>query len=148
MKGESGLWAHSPDFSIRELEESLALLEDSQKLLRMIMLGLIIQYRSLDLERCQLLCPAQNLDPQPLEMQTAAGLINIAALTGFLRQAESLACQTDASGSPDRLNTLLGAGSLFIAVLRFLQLQDSSQQSGQGDSQTLEILEESGEPSL
>lgn len=143
MKGESGLWAHRPELSGKELEESLALLAESQKFLRMILLGLAVQYRSLDLERLQLLCPGQEPEPKPLTMQTAAGLINTAALAGFLRQAESLAHQSEGC-PPDLTDVTLGAVSLFISILRLLRLQSSSRQQPQGE--VLEALEE--EPEL
>ena len=52
MKQESSLWAPSPQVGS---EDVLRLLDESHRLLSAILLGVIMQMRSLELERCRLL---------------------------------------------------------------------------------------------
>lgn len=110
-----------------ELQESLALLEHSQELLRVILLGLALQYRSLDLQRCELLAaenpetPYAGLDP--IQVQSAASLIVLCALFGFQKQAEDLASEAVREGlRPDLLDVKLGAAAILIALIRLARL--------------------------
>lgn len=110
-----------------ELQESLALLEHSQELLRVILLGLALQYRSLDLQRCELLAaenpetPYAGLDP--IQVQSAASLIVLCALFGFQKQAEDLASEAVREGLRlDLLDVKLGAAAILIALIRLVRL--------------------------
>lgn len=111
-----------------ELLEGLRLLDNSQSLIRTIFLGLALQYRSLDLQRCLLKLQAEDpaavlCGPQPKEVQTAASLITLCALFGFQRQAEYLACQeAQAGGCPDMMDVKLGATIILISLIRLARL--------------------------
>jgi len=123
-----------------ELLEGLRLLDNSQSLIRTIFLGLALQYRSLDLQRCLLKLQAE--DPaaalcglRPKEVQTVASLITLCALFGFQRQAEELACrEAQAGGCPDLMDVKLGATIILISLIRLARLnapvQSIAEQSG------------------
>lgn len=110
-----------------ETAEGLRLLENSQSLLRTLFLGIALQYRSLDLQRCLLLREA---DPQlscghvtPSAMQSAAFLIILCVLLGFQKQTEELAQQSAEAGScPDLTDVKLGAASILITLIRLIRL--------------------------
>lgn len=110
------------------LEEGLRLLEHSQGLIRTIFLGLAMQYRSLDLQRCLLLAQAEDPEaelsgPEPRAIQTAASLITLCALFGFYRQAEELACEAARAGEcPDRTEATLSAVIILISLIRLVRL--------------------------
>lgn len=114
----------------------------------MIILGVALQYRSLDLERCRLLEP-EDLDTaqqgcQPKSMQAAALLITLCALFGFQRQTTQLAAQTaQAGGMADTTDIGLGAASIGITLIRLLRLC-GTQPEPNAAAQTLESLEELG----
>lgn len=110
-----------------ELAEGLRLLENSQSMLRTLFLGLALQYRSLDIQRCQLLQVEDSElccgELPPLVVQNAASLIILCALFGFQKQAEALAQQSEQAGEcPDLLSVKLGAVSILIALIRLVQL--------------------------
>ena len=60
MRETGGLWAAAPDTGGSMEEEALRLLDESQGYLRAILLGVALQYHSLDIERCRLLAEGQN----------------------------------------------------------------------------------------
>lgn len=130
-----------------ELLEGLRLLDNSQSLIRTIFLGLALQYRSLDLQRCLLKLQAENpaavlCGPQPKEVQTAASLITLCALFGFQRQAEYLACQEAQAGNcPDMMDVKLGATIILISLIRLARLNTPVQ----GVSRQGETPEESAD---
>ena len=112
-------------------------------------LGIALQYRSLDVQREELLLqaedPAASLSgPGPLELQNAASLIVLCALFGFQKQAEELANQAAQAGDcPDLLSVKLGATSILIALIRLARLNLGSSRSSQAE---LNSLEEAGDP--
>lgn len=120
----------------RELEKNLRLVENSQELLRTLFLGLALEYRSLDLQRCLLL---QQQDPEiscgeltPLALQNAASLIILCVLLGFQQQTETLARQSAESGNcPDLTDVTLGAISILVALIRLVKLNCGT---GEGSS--------------
>lgn len=131
------------------LEQGLQLLCQSQAMLRTLFLGIALQYRSLDVQRQELLLqaedPAASLSgPGPLELQNAASLIVLCALFGFQKQAEELANQAAQAGDcPDLLSVKLGATSILIALIRLARLNLGSSRSSQAE---LNSLEEAGDP--
>lgn len=131
MRTEPGLH-RPPDLSGQEQGESLRLLEESQAMLRAILLGLGLQYHSLDLERCRLLDPeAPQAGPKPQSYQLAASLITLGALTGFYRQAQAIARQTAEAGQcPDWTDVKLDAASIGITLLRLFRLMGTAQDTG------------------
>lgn len=135
------------------LLEGLRLLDNSQSLIRTIFLGLALQYRALDLQRCLLKLQAEDptavlCGPQPKEVQTAASLITLCALFGFQRQAEYLACQEAQAGNcPDLMDVKLTAANILVSLIRLARLNMPVQSiAGQGEAQEeIEDLEETEE---
>lgn len=118
MRETGALWGASPGTTGKQVEEGLRLLENSQGLLQTIMLGLALQYRSLELEKCRLLGHEGGIEPQ--NMQIAASLITLRALYGFQCQAEGLATQ-----GGDTMDVKLGAVSILVGLIRlFLLLKE------------------------
>lgn len=141
------------------LDEGLRLLDNSQKLIRTIFLGLALQYRSLDLQRCQLLAQAEDTafcGPQPRAVQAAASLITLCALFGFQKQSQELACQTaQAGGCPDFMDVKLGAVIILVALIRLVRLaqpecppsgEEPQALSQEEETEELVELEELAEP--
>ena len=113
-----------------EAAEGLRLLENSQSLLRILFLGIALQYRSLDLQRCLLLREEKpdlscgNVTPSA--MQSAAFLIILCVLLGFQKQTEELAQQSAEAGNcPDLTDVRLGAASILITLIRLIRLNCS-----------------------
>ncbi len=132
MRTEPGLHGSPPNLTSREQGESLRLLEESQALLRAILLGLVLQYHSLDLERCRLLDPeAPQAGPEPQSYQMAASLITLGALIGFYRQAQAIAQQTAQAGQcADWTDVKLDGLSIGISLLRLFRLMGAGQDFG------------------
>lgn len=109
MRQESALWSSSPVGQAAQ-ENALRLLDESQRLLLAILLGVGMQLRSLELERCRLL----GADVQGIEqLQLGASLLSVWALMGFNRQAGEL---------DDPCNQTLGSASLTISLIRLMKL--------------------------
>lgn len=133
-----------------ELSQALRLLDHSQSYMRTIFLALSLQYRSLDLQRCQLLSQEGALDgPEARTVQTAAFLITLYALFGFQRQAEDLArAEAAAGGCPDETDVRLGAAVIAITLIRLARLQrlPAIRDAGNEEASVLEAEEELDEP--
>lgn len=145
MRGTGGLWASVPDMASREKQEALRLLEESQGLLGAILMGVALQYRSLDMERAKLLAGGEEAcGPGPEDVRMAASLITLCALFGFQRQAEGLAAREAQSGeTPDMMDVKLGAVSILISLLRLARLQEAFRETGPAGKQAqLEALDE------
>lgn len=138
----------------------LALLDNSQALMRTIFLGLAMQYKVINEQRCRLL-EGREIGNDIKSVQIAASLIVLSALFGFQSQAQSIAEQTCAAGvCPD--NTELTAGALVItaALIRIFKLAGSQntsatparQQEAEGSAESAaeetEDLEEIAEPAI
>lgn len=90
MRQEGALWAPSPTGRAAQ-EDALRLLDESHRLLLAILLGVIMQMRSLELERCRLLGDADPENASQIkQLQLGASLISVWALMGFHRQAQEL----------------------------------------------------------
>lgn len=120
-----------------ELKQELALLCRSQSLLRTLIFGIALQYRSLDVMRRELLVQAENpaaalSGPTPFALQNAASLIVLCSLFGFQKQTEELAAQAAQAGEcPDLLSVKLGATSILIALIRLARLHLSQASAGE-----------------
>lgn len=110
MRQESALWAPSPDTSNSEQEDALRLLDDSHRMLLAILLGVIMQVRSLELERCRLLGEDA---PGVEQLQLGASLLTVWALMGFQQQAQGL---------DDPCEQTLGSVSLTVGLIRLMKL--------------------------
>ena len=146
----------------KEAQEQLALLENSQGLIRSILLGISLQYKALEQQKQLLLGQAQNpqnadaacLDPK--NIQIAASLIVLYALFGFQQQAEDIARQTAQTGvCPDWTEPKLNATVNLVALLRLCRLISpenspaaESAASAERQAETLELQEISEEPAI
>ncbi len=140
-----------------ELLESLRILNNSQALLRTILLGTAMQYRSLDVQRQLLLSRELEVEsapcgPSPQEIQTAASLLVIYALLGFQQQAERLARQEAAlhGGCADLTDVKLGATVILVSLIRLARLNRPVCPAGNPREQAgfLETEELTGLPEL
>lgn len=137
MRQEGALWASAPDQTGREQEEALGLLAESQQLLIYIIVGVLLQYHSLDLERQKLLGQGGE---GAFRTQAAASLISLGALFGFQNQAERLACQAAQAGEKaDMMDVKLGATSILVLLIRLFRLMASR---GGGEMEEVEELAE------
>lgn len=136
------------------LQENLRVVDDSMAMLRTILLGISMQYRSLCAQREQLLLPdgAALCGPLPKDIQAAASLIIIYALLGFQHQAERLAClEAKDGGVPDFTDVKLGATVLLVALIRLIRLTLCAPQTGpgpEGEAAELTELEEQASPAF
>ena len=87
--------------------EALGLLEESECLLRAILLGVGMQLRSLELERCRLLGDGNLGDDNIRQLQLSATLLSVWGLMGFWRQSMS---------AGDSCEQSLGSASLIIGL--------------------------------
>ena len=140
--------AKEPPLS-EELQEQLALLENSQGLIRAVLLGVAMQYKSAR--------DAQTVDtascPDPKAIQIAASLIVLYALFGLQKQAEGIACQiAQAGGCTDWTEPKLNATVILVALIRLCRLAASGNTAASEDTAagqriaTLEAEETSAEP--
>lgn len=115
----------------QELDEALCrqlnIVNNSQSLMRTVILSLAMQYRALDLQKCQILGAAAGETveccPDPKAMQIGASLILLSALFGFQKQAEQLACEAAQTGAcPDETDVKLGAIIILAALIRLVRL--------------------------
>lgn len=102
--------------------EQLALLENSQELLQVVMMGIAMQYKALELQKNQL-CGGAQTGPDPKSIQIAASLIVLCALLGFQNQAEETACRAAlGGGTADWTEPNLNATVILVALLRLCRL--------------------------
>lgn len=92
--------------------EALGLLEESECLLRAILLGVGMQLRSLELERCRLLGDGNLGDDNIRQLQLSATLLSVWGLMGFWRQSMS---------AGDSCEQSLGSASLIIGLMRLMR---------------------------
>lgn len=137
MREEGALRASASGQTGRERGEALGLLAESQQLLVYIIVGVLLQYHSLDLERQKLLGQGGE---GAFNMQAAASLISLGALFGFQNQAERLACQTAQAGeAADMMDVKLGATSILVLLIRLFRLMASR---SEGEMEEVEELTE------
>lgn len=137
-----------------EIQEQLFLLENSQCLIRSILLGVAMQYQALDLQKYLLLQEARKPQgskiagcPDPKSIQVASSLIVLNALFGFQKQAEDIASQTaQAGGCPDWMESKLNATVILVALLRLCRLVSPGNAPASGGAASAEDqnLEEQG----
>lgn len=126
MRQEGSLWGPSPGGQA-DGEEALELLDQSYRLLSAILLGVIMQLRSLELERCRLLGSQVSGVEQ---LQLGASLLSVWALAGFNRQAQGL---------DDPCDKTLSSTSLAIGLIRLMKFLCPGQ--GGGEAEVLELTE-------
>lgn len=91
--------------------EALGLLEESERLLWAILLGVGMQLHSLELERCRLLGDG-TLGDEVRQLQLSATLLSVWGLMGFQQQAMSVG---------DSCEQSLGSASLIIGLMRLMR---------------------------
>lgn len=117
-----------------EIQEQLSLLNRSQKLLMPIFLGLLMQYKAIDIQRMLLLegegteaCSVQTC-PDPKQIQLSSSLMILSSLLGFQSQTEQINRQTAEAGiCPDTTDASLGMIVILVALLRFIRLLGSTE---------------------
>lgn len=107
---------------------ALALLDRSRGLLMLILLGVLLQLGSLDLERERLLCPSSPADPEPWAL--SASLLTVAALMGFQGLESGDACEET-----------LGQVSLTVSLIRLMKLLSPKQESPEETATLAEQVE-------
>ena len=133
-----------------ETQQQIGIIENSQALIRSILLGIGLQYKSLDIQKCQLIESAQNPQcadtadcPDPKALQIAASLIILSALFGFQKQAEDIACRTAEAGDcPDWTEAKLNATVIAVALIRLCRLTNQPQARPSAAEQSVEEVEE------
>lgn len=115
---------------VNTLSEQLALLENSQGLIRTILLGIALQYRALEQQKLLLISDVPvPFGPDVKAIQLAASLIVLCALFGFQKQDEALAAETTAAGGcPDFTEPRLNAIMIAIALVRLCRLVEPTLQ--------------------
>lgn len=128
-----------------EVFDQLCLLENSQQLMLPIFLGLLLQYKAIDVQRTELLagvlepgsCRTAGC-PDPKTMQLSSSLIILSSLLGFQNQTERISQKAAAAGGcPDGVDATLGMIVILIALIRFARLLDTGEQNS-GTAQQLE----------
>lgn len=113
-----------------EIKEQLCLLDNTQRLMARIFIGLLLQYGAVGVQRTQLLdsvlpegCCCTGGCPDPKTMQLGSSLIILSSLLGFQNQINDINAQTLAAGDcPDTTDATLGLIVIMIAVIRYLRL--------------------------
>lgn len=113
-----------------ELQKQLDLLDNSQRLIFISLLGILLQYKAIDVQRDALLCPDSDQAaclPDPNTMRLGASLLIILSLLGFQAQTEELNSQACAAGQkPDTSEPILNGTAISIAMIRYLQLAQAA----------------------
>lgn len=126
MLKNGGLWTRSPAGRAGQ-EEAVRLLDNSQRLLSAILLAVLMQMRSLELERQELLgAPGQGAE----QLQLWASLLSVWALAGFQRQSRELSDPCDGT---------LASTSLAIGLIRLIKLLCPGQESEFQEAEILDI---------
>lgn len=114
-----------------EVKQQLEILNHSQSLTLTIVAGILMRYKSMDLQKqqliCSTLCPDQidpNGDAELLQLQVASSLVILYALFGFHQQSQCLlqqACENDTVTSGQKLDLTLSTVSILVALIRLFQ---------------------------
>lgn len=133
----------------QELQAQLDLLDDAQYNLLLILVGIIMQFGILDVQRETLLastlCPEQfdkNDFPDPFAMQVVASVVTLYALLGFYQQGQTVAEQTAASGAdacPAEISASLNLIIILVALVRFGLLLESRSPQAEAKETPLEL---------
>ena len=122
-----------------ELQKQLDLLDNSQRLVFISLLGILLQYKAIDVQRDALLCPDSvqaSCLPDPNTMRLGASLLIILSLLGFQVQTEELNRQACAAGQkPNVSEPILNSTAIGIAMIRYLQLAQSACQPADSTQQ-------------
>lgn len=138
-----GLTVRTPQQLSEEVQGQLAVLNNTEDLIELIVAGLALQLKAVDVQRSMLLdsacCPdtfRAECYPDPQAFRLGASLITLYALLGFQNQSVSLAEQACSAGeTPDTVEPTLGSIIILIALIRFFRLLQAGQ-TGDAPSET------------
>ena len=135
-----------------ETKEQIALLCNSQKLIRRVLVGVFLHHQALEVQKA-LLCrqggetpeEASLSCPDPKMMQVAASVIVLTALFGFQKQGEEIACETVcAGGCADWTEPTLNSIVILIALIRLIRLAEGwscpEENSSESEGKETEVL--------
>lgn len=132
-----------------ELRIQLDFLDDAQYHLLLILVGIILQFGILDVQRETLLTSTFDPDhfdkndfPDPFAMQVVASVVTLYALLGFYQQGQSVVTQTEAAGAdacPAEISASLNLIVILVALVRFGLLLDTQTQAAQAEETPLEL---------
>lgn len=108
-----------------KLREQLAILCNSQKLIRRVLLGIFLQHQALEVQKALLCLNEEETQscPDPRMMQIAASVMVLSALFGFQKQGEEIVCQTAcATGCADWTEPTLNGIVILVALIRLIRL--------------------------
>jgi len=143
----------------KEIQEQLAILNRSQSLTMIIIAGILMRYKSMDLQKqqliCNALCPEQaesDSGTDALQMQVASSLIILYALFAFNHQSQNLlqeACESGNATKGLKLELTLSEISILIALIRFFQLVKTDENVQNSETSVLSAEELEGlEPDI
>ena len=136
-----------------EVKQQLELLNKSQSLIMTIVAGTLMRYKSLDIQKQQILCKAlcpesfePGSHPNVLQIQTVSSLIILYALFEFYGQSQDLlqqACENGTATAAQKLDLTLSEIIILVGLIRFVQLVNSEEevQAGESSMETIEALE-------
>ena len=124
-----------------EVKQQLELLNKSQSLIMTIVAGTLMRYKSLDIQKQQILC-----QPNVLQIQAVSSLIILYALFEFYGQSQDLlqqACENGTATAAQKLDLTLSEIIILVGLIRFVQLVNSEEevQAGESSMETIEALE-------
>ena len=132
-----------------EAKEQLKLLNKSQSLIMTIVAGILMRYKSLDIQKQQLLCKEQcpeevqsDCQSNILQIQAVSSLVILYALFEFYGQSRALLQQAYENGTEtaaQKLDLTLSEIIILVSLMRFAQLVHSGE-IGQAES-SMEIME-------
>lgn len=136
-----------------EVKQQLELLNQSQSLIMTIIAGILMRYKSLDVQKQQILCKAlcqEDFQPECqqniLQIQAASSLIILYALFEFYGQSQDLlqqACENGTATAAQKLDLTLSEIIILVGLIRFVQLvhSDETVQVEKSSKETMEALE-------
>ena len=136
-----------------EVKQQLELLNKSQSLIMTIVAGTLMRYKSLDIQKQQILCKAlcpeafePECQPNVLQIQAVSSLIILYALFEFYGQSQDLlrqACENGTATAAQKLDLTLSEIIILVGLIRFVQLVNSEEevQAGESSMETIEALE-------
>lgn len=132
-----------------EVKQQLELLNKSQSLIMTIVAGTLMRYKSLDIQKQQILCPEAfepECQPNVLQIQAVSSLIILYALFEFYGQSQDLlqqACENGTATAAQKLDLTLSEIIILVGLIRFVQLVNSEEevQAGESSMETIEALE-------
>ena len=132
-----------------EVKQQLELLNKSQSLIMTIVAGTLMRYKSLDIQKQQILCKAlcpeafePECQPNVLQIQAVSSLIILYALFEFYGQSQQ-ACENGTATAAQKLDLTLSEIIILVGLIRFVQLVNSEEevQAGESSMETIEALE-------